>query len=106
DNAGASMYGLLEYQAVLRAAKRPAVLRKTDTTWAPGCTPQQVNGCIYGDWYLLDSKHEKVLRGPEETEKNLYSETKIPPGTKTKAVRGNPGTVLGQARAVESAAGK
>jgi SecD/SecF fusion protein len=105
-NAGASQFGLLEYQAVLRAVKRPAILRKTDTTWSLGCTPQQLRGCIYGNWYLLDTAHEKVLRGPEETEKNLYSETKIPPGAKTKAVRVNPGTVLVQARAVESAAGK
>ncbi len=105
-NAGAAQFGLLEYQAVLRAAKRPAILRKNDTTWAPGCTPQQIGGCIYGDWYLLDTKNEKVLRGPEETEKNLYSETKIPAGVKTKAVRVNPGTVLAQARPVESRAGK
>jgi SecD/SecF fusion protein len=105
-NAGASSFGLVQYQAVLRAAKRPAILRKTDTTWSVGCTPQQLKGCIYGDWYLLDTKHEKVLRGPEETEKNLYSETKIPPGAKLKAVRVNPGTVLVQSRPVESAAGK
>jgi SecD/SecF fusion protein len=105
-NAGASQFGLLEYQAVLRAAKRAPILRKNDTTWAPGCTPQQIGNCIYGSWYLLDTAHEKVLRGPEETEKNLYSEFKIPAGAKPKAVRVNPGTILVQARAVESAAGK
>jgi SecD/SecF fusion protein len=105
-NAGASQYGLPEYQAVLRAAKRAPILRNTDTTWQKGCTPQQVGGCIYGSWYLLDTKHETVLRGPEETEKNLYSEHKIPAGAKVKAVRVNPGTVLAQARPVESAAGK
>ncbi len=44
-----------------RAAKRPAILRKTDTTWTPGCTPAQANSCLYGSWYLLDTKHEKVL---------------------------------------------
>src|SRR6476469_8341408 len=38
-NAGGSQFGLLEYQAVLRAAKRAPVLRKTDTTWTQGCTP-------------------------------------------------------------------
>src|ERR1035437_2249607 len=59
-NAGASQFGLPEYQAVLRAAKRPAILRKSDTTLEPGCTPQQIGGCIYGSWYLLDPKHEKV----------------------------------------------
>jgi SecD/SecF fusion protein len=106
-NAGAAQYGLVEYQAVLRAAKRAAILRKNDTTLAPGCTPQQVNGCIYGSWYLLDTTHEKVLRGPEETEQNLYADSyKPPPGVKTKVVRVNPGTVLVQARPVESGKGK
>jgi SecD/SecF fusion protein len=99
--------GLPEYQAVLRAAKRPTIVRKNETTLAPGCTPQQVNGCIYGTWYLLDTKHERVLRGPEETEQNLYAENfKAPAGATVKAVRVNPGTVLAQAHPVESASGK
>ncbi len=107
ENAASSTSGLLEYQAVLRAAKRPAILRKSDTTLSPGCTPEQKEGCIYGTWYLLDTKHEKVLRGPEETKANLYSENfKAPKGAELKAVRVNPGTVLVQARPVESAAGK
>jgi SecD/SecF fusion protein len=104
--AGAAQFGLLEYQAVLRAEKRAPILRKTDTTWSKGCTPAQLGGCIYGSWYLLEPKHEKVLRGPEETEKNLYSDYKVPVGAKVKAVRVNPGTVLVQARPVESASGK
>ncbi|HEY2202456.1 MAG TPA: hypothetical protein VGH56_11240 [Solirubrobacteraceae bacterium] len=103
--AGASQFGLPEYQAVLRAAKRAPILRQSDTTWEKGCTPQK-GGCIYGSWYLLDTKHEKVLRGPEETEKNLYSEHKIPAGAKAKAVLVNPGTVLAQARPVENEKGK
>ena len=107
ENAASSTSGLLEYQAVLRAAKRPAIIRKSDTTLSPGCTPEQKEGCIYGTWYLLDTKHEKVLRGPEETKANLYSENfKAPKGAELKAVRVNPGTVLVQARPVESAAGK
>jgi SecD/SecF fusion protein len=105
-NAGASQFGLIEYQAVQRAIKRAPELRKSDTTWSKGCTPAQVGGCIYGSWYLIEPKHEKVVRGPEETEKNLTSE-KLPKGTgAVKAVRVNPGTVLVQARPVESAAGK
>ncbi len=100
---GGTAAGLLEYQAVLRAAKRPAILRKSDTTWEKGCTPAQVNGCIYGSWYLLDTAHERVVRGPEETEHNLRSDLpKQPAGTKLKAVRVNPGTVLVQARATEN----
>jgi SecD/SecF fusion protein len=71
--AGEAQFGLPEYQAVLRAEKRAPELRKTDTTWSKGCTPQQVGECIYGSWYLLEPKHEKVLLGPEETEKNLFS---------------------------------
>jgi SecD/SecF fusion protein len=99
--------GLPEYQAVLRAAKRPAELRRNDTTWGRGCTPQQVNNCIYGSWYLLDTAHEKVLKGPEEIEHNLFSGlSKTPVGAKLKAVRVNPGTVLVQAHPLESAAGK
>src|SRR5271154_6182030 len=107
EQAASSESGLLEYQAVLRAAKRPAIIRKSDTTLSPGCTPEQKEGCIYGTWYLLDTKHEKVLRGPEETEANLYSEGfKAPKGATLKAVRVNPGTVLVQARPVEAADGK
>src|SRR5271168_1013513 len=53
--AGGSRYGLVEYQAVLRAAKRAPILRASDTTLAPGCTPAQAGGCIYGSWYLLDT---------------------------------------------------
>ena len=66
-----------------------------------------MQGCIYGSWYLLDTAHERVVRGPEETERNLYSDLpKQPAGAKLKAVRVNPGTVLVQAHATESAAGK
>ena len=106
QQAGAAQFGLPEYQAVLRAEKRPAELRKTDTTWSKGCTPQQIGGCIYGSWYLLEPKHEKVLSGPEETEKNLFTEGKFKKGPNVKAVRINPGTVLVRARPVESNAGK
>jgi SecD/SecF fusion protein len=109
ENAASSTSGLLEYQAVLRAAKRPTIIRKNDTTLSPGCTPEQKEGCIYGTWYLLDTQKgkEKVLRGPEETKANLTSENfKAPKGAKLKTVRVNPGTVVVQARPVESAAGK
>ena len=107
QNAAAAQFGLTEYQAVVRAAKRPAILRANSTTLAPGCTPQQVGGCIYGTWYLIDPKHETVLRGPEETEQNLYSENyKVPAGVTAKAVRVNPGTVVVRARAIESSSGK
>jgi len=104
--AGAAQFGLTEYQAILRAQKRPAELRKTDTTWSKGCTPQQIGGCIYGSWYLIEPKHERVLRGPEETEKNLFADSKLAKGPPYKAVRVSPGTVLVRARAVESASGK
>ncbi len=59
QRAGEATFGLPEYKAVLRAAKRPPILRKTDTTWSRGCTPQQVGGCIYGSWYLLDTRTKR-----------------------------------------------
>ena len=101
----------------VRAARVPGRAARRQTAADPAqdrhdagaraARPQQVGGCIYGSWYLLDTKHEKVLRGPEETEQNLYADNYKPPaGAKAKAVRVNPGTVLVQARAVESAAGK
>jgi SecD/SecF fusion protein len=105
--AGDARFGLPEYTAVLRAATRPPILRKNSTTLAPGCTPLQAGGCIYGTWYLLDTKHETVLRGPEETEQNLYADNYKPPaGATVKAIRVNPGTVIVRARPVEGSSGK
>jgi SecD/SecF fusion protein len=111
DGAGGVTSGLLEYQAVLRAAKRPAIIRPNDTTYEHehGCTPAQVNGCIYGEWYLVDTKHEKVLCagnkpvcGPVDTEAELYADGYKPPaGAKVKAVHVNPGTVLVEAHPEE-----
>ncbi|MGO9319427.1 MAG: protein translocase subunit SecD, partial [Solirubrobacteraceae bacterium] len=107
QGAGGATSGLLEYQAVLRAAKRKPILRHNDTTWSRACTPAQVKDCLYGSWYLLDTAHERVVRGPEETEHNLYTDLAIQPkGTKLEAVRVNPGTVIVQAHAEETAAGK
>jgi SecD/SecF fusion protein len=113
--AGSSEAGLVEYQAVLRAAKRKPILPPTNsdlTTLAPGCTPAQVDGCIYGSWYLIDTAHEKMLCSggkpicaPAETKANLYADGYTPPkGSKPKAVRVNPGTVLVQARPEEDEA--
>jgi SecD/SecF fusion protein len=116
-NAASSVSGLTQYQAVTRAAKRPAILRKNATTLEPGCTPEQKEGCIYGSWYLLDTKHEKMLCStatpanptcpPEETKQDLYADNYKPPkGATPKAVRVNPGTLVVQARPVEGANGK
>jgi SecD/SecF fusion protein len=116
--AGGSSTGLVQYQAVLRAAKRPAELRHNVTTWAKGCTAAQVKGCLYGSWYLLDTKHEKMVcptapgKPPPafcpgaETEKSLYENIKPEKGAVLKPVRVNPGTVVIQARPVESEKGK
>jgi SecD/SecF fusion protein len=102
--------GLPEYQAVLRAAKRKPILPPKNSdlvSLQPGCTAEQKENCIYGSWYLLDTAHEKVLRGPEETEHNLYTDLPTPPkGAKLKAVHVNPGTVVIEAHAAESNAGK
>jgi SecD/SecF fusion protein len=106
-DAGAAQFGLTEYQAVLRAAKRAPIIRSNDTTLDPGCTPAQIDGCRYGVWYLLDRKHEKMLRGPEESEHSFYEAGYTPPADAVvTAMHVNPGTVLVQARPLENAAGK
>jgi SecD/SecF fusion protein len=109
EDAAGVEEGLTQYQAVLRAAKRPAIIRKNDTTYEQGCTPAQVDGCIYGSWYLLDTKHEKMLCAggkpvcpPQDTESELYADGYKPPAdAKVKAVRVNPGTILVQAHPEE-----
>ncbi len=118
QNAGTSATGLLEYKAVLLAAKRPAIIRSNDTTLEKTgkgtyCTLAENQaskgphaGCIYGQWYLLDTAHEKVLRGPEETRANLFTDYTAPATAKQKVVHVNPGTVLAQAQAVEGKVGK
>lgn len=104
-NAGAAQFGLVEYQAVLRAHKRRAILRGNDTTWTVGCTQRQAAGCLYGSWYLLDSNHEAVLRGPVDAKEELYAGYLPPASARPRAVKVNPGTVLIQARPVEDAHG-
>ncbi len=111
--AGTATYGLPEYKAVLRAEKRPAELRKNDTTWDTGCTPAQVHGCLYGSWYLIDEKNEKMVCaggaafcGPAEVQKNLYEGIKPAANAKLRAVRIQPGTVLLQASATVGTSGK
>lgn len=102
--------GLPEYQAVLRAAKRPPILRPNDTTLQLGCTAAQVDGCVYGSWYILDTKHQKMLClhgasicGPANTKAELHADRyRRLAGAKLKVVHVNPGTVLIQARPAES----
>jgi SecD/SecF fusion protein len=105
-NPAVAEAGVPEYEAVKRALKRKTIIRTNGTTYSSGCTPAQVGGCIYGQWYLLDETTKKVLRGPEDTEKNLYGDTRLPAKDKIKAVRVNPGTVLAQAQPITGKGGK
>jgi SecD/SecF fusion protein len=107
--AASVRFGLFEYDAVLRAAKRPAIIRSNDTTLTPGCITAQVGGCVYGGWYLLDTRHERMLCAggkpvcaPQDTKTDLYTDgyrrqTDVQP----EAVHVNPGTVLVQAHPEE-----
>jgi SecD/SecF fusion protein len=107
--AASVRYGLVEYQAVLRAARRPAIIRSNDTTFERGCTPKQVGGCLYGSWYLLDTTHERLLCAdggpvcpPQDTKADLFAGGYRPPAdARIRAVRVNPGTVLVQAHPEE-----
>ena len=107
--AGGVAAGETEYRAVLRAARRPSILHANDTTWTPGCTPRQINGCLFGSWYLLDTVREKVINGPAETEDAVCSRLPKPircADRGLRRVRVRPGTVLVQARQVETESGK
>ena len=107
--AASVRYGLVEYQAVLRAARRPAIIRSNDTTFERGCTPKQVGGCLYGSWYLLDTRHERLLCAgggpvcpPQDTNADLFAGGYRPPAdARIRAVRVRPGTVLVQAHPEE-----
>ncbi|MHB1468024.1 MAG: protein translocase subunit SecD [Solirubrobacteraceae bacterium] len=104
-SAGTATYGISEYEAVQRAAKRPIETHKGETTWTPGCTQAKNeatsgpgHGCIYGAWYLLDTKTKKVLRGPEVTKQEALPKSYTPPkGTSSsdlKIVLVPPGTIV------------
>jgi SecD/SecF fusion protein len=111
SEAGSAKFGLTEYQAVLRAAKRRPELRVNDTTWQQGCGPRQAGGCLYGGWYLLDTAHQKMVCpagasqcGPAPTRHSLLATTKAVGSVKI--VRVEPGTILAKARPLESASGQ
>jgi SecD/SecF fusion protein len=111
--SGASTFGLTEYQAVLRAAKRRAELRENDSTWQPGCTASQLKGCLYGSWYRIDLQHKDMVCPkhasqcpPAPTSSSLLQGTRSVPAARTKIVRVEPGTILLQARPAESSSGR
>ena len=74
----AGTLGIPEYKALKIAAKRPPVNPKTATTGV--------------QWYLVNDRTQTVLRGPEESRADLFSERRQPPGTRV--VKVNPGTIL------------
>ncbi|MEA2355862.1 MAG: SecD/SecF fusion protein, partial [Solirubrobacteraceae bacterium] len=84
---GDSTFGIPLYQAVLRAAARPAIIRANDTTRGAG---------VDGLWYLVEPKQQKVIGGPEDSRAALFSERAQPPGTRVIHVQ--PGTVIVQAQ--------
>jgi SecD/SecF fusion protein len=114
---GGASTGVTQYQAIQRAAKRGPILPPKNSdivTYQPGCTPQKNEatsgpeaGCVYGQWYLIDETTQTVLRGPEDTQHELYAAgLQIPPGHKVKAVHVNPGTTVVQALPEQNKNGK
>jgi SecD/SecF fusion protein len=117
SQAGTAQYGISGYEAVLRGAKRLAEHRINETTYEPGCTlalneatrgPN--HGCIYGSWYLLDTKTKAVLRGPETTRQEALPKSYKPPKGSTAAdlevVNVPPGTIVVRAHPEEGREGK
>ena len=82
----AGSLGLPEYQALKIAAKRPPMNPKTATTGV--------------QWYLVNDKTQTVLRGPEESRTDLFSERGQPAGTRV--VKVNPGTILVRAQSAST----
>jgi SecD/SecF fusion protein len=74
----AGTVGIPEYQALKIAAKRPPMNAGKATTGM--------------QWYLVNDKTQKVLRGPDEAQSDLFSEKAQPRGTRV--VKVNPGTIL------------
>jgi len=103
---GGSSTGVTQYQAVLRAAARPTVIRSNDTTYSKGCTPalNASTGCLYGAWYLVNDTTQQVLDGPADQESGLETPAQalatLGPkhaNDKTRVVHVNPGTVVVEA---------
>ncbi len=69
---------------------------------------QQTGECIYGSWYLLDTKHEKVLRGPEETEREPVRRQlqTAAPARRPRRCASTRAPCSSRPRPIESAAGK
>jgi SecD/SecF fusion protein len=86
--AGEPGTGVPLYQAIQIAAKRPAIVRRNDTTPT-------------GTWYLVKDATKTVLRGPEDSRAALFSESPQPPGTRVVEVM--PGTVIIQAQTPKNA---
>ncbi|HEX2016440.1 MAG TPA: protein translocase subunit SecD [Solirubrobacteraceae bacterium] len=80
-SAGSQAAALSQYDAVIRASKRPAINRPSNTT--------------NGTYYLVDDKSQTVLRGPEDSQSNLLSDQSRPAASRVVEVK--PGTVVVQA---------
>jgi hypothetical protein len=108
--AGAAAYGLTEYQAAVRAAARPALLRSNDTTYQAGCTASANHAptaCRYGQWFLVDSQRQQVLRGPANSEQELYADHYTPSAVaQPRALHIKPGTTLMAAKTIDNAHGQ
>ncbi len=114
SDPGGSGTGITEYQAVQRAAARPAVIYPNATTYTKGCTPatNASTGCLYGAWYLVNDTTQQVLDGPADQESELQTVTAALAALgpkhakdKTSVVHVNPGTVVVEATPTTNSAG-
>ncbi|MBX5440070.1 MAG: protein translocase subunit SecD, partial [Solirubrobacteraceae bacterium] len=87
--AGNPTYGISLYEAVRRAAQCPA--RNPDSATHEG------------RWYLLDTKNEKVVAGPEEKREDLFVDLPYTePQEGQEVVEVKPGTVIVRAESPDS----
>ena len=89
--AGSATFGIPLYDAVRRAAQRPATNPDKATTESR--------------FYLLDTKNEKVVAGPEGSREDLFAErTQKKPGPDEEVVEVKPGTIIVRAQVPDDAA--
>jgi SecD/SecF fusion protein len=80
--AGDASVGIDQYGAVVRASRCPAKPHQSTSRDAPA-------------YYLVDDQAKTVLRGPEASQADLFSESAVKAPTKTQSVRTvQPGTII------------
>ena len=113
ESAGASQLRAARVPSGAARGQAPGDPAQERHDLAGAARPHRSNGCIYGSWYLLDTKHEKMLCAGDRGLRAAETEATCTPtatsrraGVKAQGGARQPGHGLVQARPVEGASGK